>query len=104
VAKKDEPEAPESALQQPLHNAVIEYTQKPRPVTLRWRGEGRHLLVVARSRNLRRRVVEKRRLRGGLARVGPLKPGAYYWGVYSISGQGKKQPLFELAAGRAVGA
>jgi hypothetical protein len=89
--------APELLL--PREDAVVLVGKRPKPVTFRWTGDAANpfKLVIGKRRNLRRRVVARRRVEGNTATVTLRRTGVYYWGVFTIDESGKRVALHKRA-------
>jgi hypothetical protein len=99
-------EAVARRLVSPPSGARIEAVGRSPAVTFRWEGEpekaaaegdgegqSKYLLVLARDRELRQRVL-RRQTAAERVRVRGIRQGTYYWGVFALSGDGERRPLF----------
>ena len=87
--------ASSSGLLSPPDNAGVLYVKDVRPITFRWKGEASsYELVIARSQDLRRQVLVRRRVSDHKLTLERLQRGVHYWGVYALGDDGSRRPLF----------
>lgn len=105
VAKPQPQSRPTSRLLSPRPDASVVTTEAKMSVNFRWKaaeGAKSYLLVVARRKNLRRRVA-RIKVKEGTSYLLRLRQGTFYWGVYAIGDAGKKTPLFESPSKLRIG-